>query len=72
MTNVKTMTPPDAATAVSGQVYCPICTHTVSAQVVFGRNAVGKRIAKSVPGQKCPRCSAPLDAAFVIRTLQAA
>lgn len=48
-----------------GEVHCPICTHTVPAAVENG----GRRV---VAGQKCPRCSAKLDAAVVVRTLQAA
>lgn len=46
-------------------VYCPICTHTVEAEVV----AVGQswsRKPQVVGGQKCGRCSTPLDAAYVL------
>jgi hypothetical protein len=44
-----------------GYVHCPICTHTVEAQVVSnGRHVIAK------PGQKCPRCSSTLDAAYVL------
>jgi uncharacterized protein (UPF0212 family) len=50
-----------------GSVYCPICTHTVEAEVtVFGRRVRVK------PGQRCPRCAASLDAGFVLRQQQAA
>ncbi len=49
-----------------GFAYCPICTHTVEAQVVLaGKMAFVK------PGQKCPRCSSSLEAA-VVRYLAAA
>jgi hypothetical protein len=48
-------------------VYCPICTHTVSADVV----SVGK-VTKVKPGQKCGRCSAPLDAGYIMRFERAA
>ena len=42
-------------------VYCLICTHTVEADVVpAGR----KMFVRS--GQKCPRCSSALDAAYVL------
>jgi uncharacterized protein (UPF0212 family) len=45
-----------------GWAYCPICTHTVEAQVVvLGRRMLVK------PGQKCPRCSSALEAACVVR-----
>jgi hypothetical protein len=50
-----------------GSVYCYMCTHTVEAEVVsHGRNAMVK------PGQKCPRCAAPLDSGYVLRVAQAA
>lgn len=48
-------------------VYCPICTHTVQAMVVFA----GKH-ARVTPGQKCPRCSSSLDAGYVLTQPQAA
>jgi uncharacterized protein (UPF0212 family) len=46
-----------------GLVYCPICTHTVKADVVAAKR--GHRV---VSGQKCPRCNSTLDAGFVVRT----
>ena len=49
------------------QVHCPICTHSVSAEVT----ALAKR-PYVVPGQKCPRCASSLDAAFVLQVLKAA
>jgi hypothetical protein len=48
-------------------VYCPICTHTVDGIVV----TVGKT-AKVKPGQKCSRCSAALDPAYIMRMDRAA
>ena len=50
-----------------GYVHCPICTHTVEAQVVSTRRHVMVK-----PGQKCPRCSSTLDAAYVLRLDRAA
>ncbi len=50
-----------------GQVHCPICTHTVDADV----EQVGKTV-RVVPGQKCGRCSATLDVAAVLQVLEAA
>jgi uncharacterized protein (UPF0212 family) len=50
-----------------GFAYCPICTHTVEAQVIM----VGKR-AWVKSGQKCPRCRSALDSAAVLRDLMAA
>ena len=50
-----------------GHVYCLICTHTVEADVVpSGR----KMFVRS--GQKCPRCSSSLDAAYVLVQSRAA
>jgi hypothetical protein len=48
-------------------VYCPICTHTVEGTVV----STGKT-AKVKPGQKCSRCSASLDPAYIMRLDRAA
>ena len=45
-----------------GWVQCPICTHTVEADVlVRGRHLFTK------PGQKCARCASTLDAACIVR-----
>jgi len=52
---------------ISGQAFCPICTHTVPAAI----DVTGKR-ARVSPGQKCPRCSASLDVAMVVEIPQAA
>lgn len=51
----------------TGQVHCPICTHSVPADVEFG----GKR-AMVVTGQKCERCHSSLDAAAVLYLRHAA
>jgi hypothetical protein len=48
-------------------VYCPICTHTVEGTVVSNRKG-----AKVKPGQKCSRCSAALDAGYIMRLDRAA
>ena len=50
-----------------GQVHCPMCTHSVDADVV----EIGKFV-RVVPGQKCSRCSATLDVAAVIEVREAA
>jgi hypothetical protein len=50
-----------------GAVYCPLCTHTVQANVTFTPRSV-----RVTPGQKCPRCSSSLDAGYVIRVDRAA
>lgn len=44
-----------------GHLHCPICTHTVPGVVLTqGRKTRVK------PGQKCPRCSASLDPAYIM------
>jgi hypothetical protein len=50
-----------------GAVYCPLCTHTVEANVTYGPKS-----ALVTPGQRCARCSSPLDAGYVIRINRAA
>lgn len=50
-----------------GSVYCFTCTHNVEADLV----PMGRRILIR-PGQKCPRCSSSLDAAYVVVHSQAA
>ena len=52
---------------LKAQVHCPICTHTVGADV----EQLGKRT-RVVPGQKCPRCAATLDVAAIVEVLEAA
>ena len=54
--------------SIEGTAYCPICTHTVAAQI----QVVGKRSARVLPGQKCRRCASALDAGIVVSVLQAA
>jgi uncharacterized protein (UPF0212 family) len=51
----------------SASVHCPMCTHTVHATV----SAHGRSV-RVKPGQKCPRCSSSLDAAYVLRLDRAA
>jgi hypothetical protein len=50
-----------------GKVYCTSCTRTVDAEITvqagLGSRTLGLR---AVSGQKCPRCAACLDAAFVM------
>ncbi len=50
-----------------GIVYCPICTHSVEA-VILGQG----KLAKTRPGQKCGRCSASLDPAYIFHYDRAA
>jgi transposase-like protein len=61
------ITRPAASHDLRAAVYCPICTHTVEARVV----SQGKRT-RVQPGQKCPRCSASLDAGYILQLQHAA
>lgn len=64
----RTMTPrPVMKHETKGFVYCPICTHTVEGIIV----STGK-ITKVKPGQKCSRCSAALDPAYIMQMDRAA
>ena len=44
-----------------GFVYCPICTHTVEADIL--RTA---RSARVKDGEKCPRCGSSIGSALVL------
>jgi len=50
-----------------GQVHCPICTHTVPAEI----DVKGKMI-RVAPGQRCARCQSSLDVAVIVQIPQAA
>ena len=51
------------------KVYCTLCTRTVEARVGLTTSLAGRRHLVVSPGQKCPRCEASLDAAFVHNNL---
>ena len=50
-----------------GRVFCPICTHTVPANL----DLTG-RAARVLPGQRCSRCHATLDVAVIVQVSEAA
>lgn len=52
---------------VKGLAHCPICTHTVPAEI----DLKGK-YPRVVTGEKCPRCASPLDVAAVVQIPDAA
>jgi hypothetical protein len=52
---------------LKGLAHCPICTHTVPADI----DLRGK-FARVAPGQRCPRCLSSLDVAVVIQIPEAA
>jgi len=45
----------------SGEVYCPICTHTVKVEIL-----TNGRSARVRDGQKCPRCGSSIGSAHVL------
>ncbi len=51
----------------NAQVYCPICTHIVNADI-----ALSVKKASVIPGQKCSRCWSSLDAGYVMAIPKAA
>jgi endogenous inhibitor of DNA gyrase (YacG/DUF329 family) len=52
---------------IQGLAHCPICTHTVPAEI----DLKGK-YARIAAGQKCPRCGSSLEVAVVIQIPEAA
>ena len=49
-----------------GKAYCTLCTRTVEAEITLLRAPRSRKaLLRVAPGQRCPRCSASLDAAFV-------
>jgi len=56
-----------AESHTSGQVFCPICTHTVPAEL----DLRGRR-AKVAVGQCCPRCQSSLEVAVIVQIPEAA
>jgi DNA replicative helicase MCM subunit Mcm2 (Cdc46/Mcm family) len=66
-TMITTLTTLKPAVISKGFVYCPICTHTVGADVVSAGRSLRVKA-----GQKCQRCACSLDAGYVIRLDQAA
>jgi len=52
---------------LKGEAHCPICTHTVEAEI----DLKGK-YARVAAGQKCPRCGSSLDVAAVVQVPEAA
>jgi uncharacterized protein (UPF0212 family) len=58
---------PAATFQETGSVHCPMCTHTVDAQVKHH-----PRYSLVKPGQRCPRCAGSLDAAWIMHVPRAA
>jgi transposase-like protein len=58
---------PFMETRTQGLAHCPICTHTVPAEI----DLKGK-YPRVAAGYKCPRCRSALDVAAVIQIPEAA
>jgi endogenous inhibitor of DNA gyrase (YacG/DUF329 family) len=56
-----------AESHTQGLAHCPICTHTVPAEI----DLRGK-FPRVMSGQKCPRCGSALDVAAVVQIPEAA
>jgi transposase-like protein len=55
------------ANQTKGHVHCPMCTHTVPAEI-----EVKGKVVRTAPGQTCPRCGSSLDVAVVVQIPEAA
>jgi transposase-like protein len=55
------------ANQTKGHVHCPMCTHTVPADV-----EVKGKFVRTAPGQTCQRCGSSLDVAVVVQIPEAA
>lgn len=64
-------TPFPVAVDRQASVYCPICTHTVTAVVIHGRKGFKPALIVK-PGQKCQRCHSSIDAGVIVRLVEAA
>jgi hypothetical protein len=52
---------------LSGRVYCTLCARAVDAEIAIRpKNGSREASLRVTPGQSCPRCSGPLDAALVM------
>ena len=51
-----------------GMAHCPICTHTVPADIEVVKKG---KFARVTPGQRCQRCGSSLDVAIVIEAPEA-
>ena len=53
---------------LKARVHCPMCTRTVDGLAV-PEVRLGRSRLRVMPGQKCVRCSASLDAGYVLELL---
>lgn len=55
-------------TGMKARVHCPMCTRTIEGLAV-PEVRLGRSRLRVMPGQKCSRCSASLDAGYVLELL---
>ncbi len=53
---------------LKARVHCPMCTRTIEGLAV-PEVRLGRSRLRVMPGQKCSRCSASLDAGYVLELL---
>jgi len=53
---------------LKAKVHCPMCTRTVDGMAI-PEVRLGRSRLRVMPGQKCVRCSASLDAGYVLELL---
>lgn len=59
---------PDFKTGLKARIHCPMCTRTIEGLAV-PEIRLGRSRLRVMPGQKCSRCSASLDAGYVLELL---
>ncbi|TAN22784.1 MAG: hypothetical protein EPN33_07600 [Acidobacteria bacterium] len=53
---------------LKARIHCPMCTRTVEG-LAIPEVRLGRSRLRVMPGQKCSRCAASLDAGFVLELL---
>jgi len=53
---------------LKARIHCPMCTRTIEG-VAVPEVRLGRSRLRVMPGQKCTRCSAALDAGYVLELL---
>ena len=56
-----------AGAKLPGRVYCTLCARAVDAEItIWPKRGSRDASLRTTPGQKCPGCSASMDAALVM------
>ena len=59
---------PAVIEGLKAKIHCPMCTRTVEG-IAVPEIHLGRSRFRVMPGQKCTRCSASLDAGYVLELL---